>query len=103
MTRWSFSAALVLAVALSLPADSNAQLSGVENGEWRYLGGDAGHMRPNPHLTQIHAENVSELEVSWIWRSSIFGAGGEYTSRSAEPWRGRERHTPTTGTTVAAW
>ena len=51
----------MLAVALSLPADSNAQLSGVENGEWRYLGGDAGHMRPNPHLTQIHAENVSEL------------------------------------------
>jgi quinoprotein glucose dehydrogenase len=82
MTRRSFSAALVLAVGLSLPPHSNAQLSGVKNGEWRYLGGDAGHTRSNPHLTQIHAENFSELEVAWTWRSSNFWAGVEYTSRS---------------------
>ena len=82
MTRRSFSAVLVLAVGLTLPPSSAAQLSGVENGEWRYLGGDAGHTRSNPELTQINAANFSELEIAWIWRGSNFGAGVEYTSRS---------------------
>ena len=82
MTRWSFSALFVLAVGLALPPTAAAQLSGVENGEWRYLGGDAGHTRSNPGLSQITAANFSELEVAWIWRGSNFGAGVEYTSRS---------------------
>ena len=82
MTRRSFSAVLVLAVGLTLPPNSAAQLSGIENGEWRYLGGDAGHTRSNPELTQINAANFSELEIAWIWRGSNFGAGVEYTSRS---------------------
>ena len=53
--RRSFGAVLVLAVGLGVPPKGAAQLSGVENGEWRYLGGDAGHTRSNPGLTQIDA------------------------------------------------
>lgn len=34
-----------LAMLLGVPAQATAQLTGVENGEWRYLGGDAGHTR----------------------------------------------------------
>ena len=76
------SAAVILAVVLVVPPDVAAQLPGVENGEWRYLGGDAGHTRSNPGLNQIDASNFSELEVAWIWRGSNFGAGVEYTARS---------------------
>ena len=63
-----------------VPAGS-AQLTGVENGEWRYLGGDAGHTRSSP-LKQINASNFSNLKVAWIWRGDNFGPGLEYTSRS---------------------
>jgi glucose dehydrogenase len=82
MTRLSFIAALVLAVGLTLPPNSTAQLPGVKNGEWRYLGGDAGHTRSNPELTQINAANFSEFQVAWIWRGSNFWAGLEHTHRA---------------------
>jgi quinoprotein glucose dehydrogenase len=65
---------------LSLPV--LAQLTGVEQGEWRYLGGDAGHTRSAPQLNQINASNFSDLEVAWIWRGDNFGPNVEYTARS---------------------
>jgi quinoprotein glucose dehydrogenase len=73
--------ALALAALVSVPSGTSAQLAGLENGEWRYLGGDAGHTRSTP-LNQINASNFSELEVAWIWRGDNFGPGVEYTSRS---------------------
>ncbi|MDX1567572.1 MAG: hypothetical protein R3223_07215, partial [Longimicrobiales bacterium] len=43
--------ASVVALALTLPHPALAQgLPGTENGEWRYLGGDAGNSRSNPDL-----------------------------------------------------
>ena len=56
-------------------------LTGTENGEWRYLGGDAGNTRYSP-LNQINASNFSELEQAWIWRSDNFGPNLDYFSRS---------------------
>ncbi len=56
-------------------------LPGTENGEWRYLGGDAGHTRSSP-LNQINASNFSELEQAWFWRSDNFGGSPDYFSRS---------------------
>ena len=73
---------LVLTVLLGVPPISSAQLPGVENGEWRYLGGDAGHTRSNPWLTQITASNFTDLQVAWIWRGDNFGPGVEYTVRA---------------------
>jgi quinoprotein glucose dehydrogenase len=70
--------------ALALAGGSavlQAQLTGVENGEWRYLGGDAGHTRSSP-LNQINASNFSTLKVAWIWRGDNFGPGVEYTMRA---------------------
>ncbi|SVA35928.1 uncharacterized protein METZ01_LOCUS88782, partial [marine metagenome] len=50
----------VLALALlGVPAVCSAQLTGVEGGEWRYLGGDAGSTRSAPLLNQIDASNFS--------------------------------------------
>ncbi len=57
------------------------RLPGTENGEWRYLGGDAGHTRSSP-LNQIDGSNFSDLEVAWIWRSDNFGPNLDYFSRS---------------------
>ena len=80
--RWTLGVVLMLAVWLAHPLSSAAQLPGVENGQWRYLGGDAGHTRANPGLTQIDASNFSDLEVAWIWQAENFGPGTEYTIRS---------------------
>ena len=71
-------AALVLAGGSAV---LHAQLTGLENGEWRYLGGDAGHTRSSS-LNQINASNFSTLKVAWIWRGDNFGPGIEYTMRS---------------------
>ena len=57
------------------------QLPGTENGEWRYLGGDAGNTRYSP-LDQINASNFSQLEQAWRWRSDNFGPNLDYFSRS---------------------
>jgi quinoprotein glucose dehydrogenase len=63
------------------PSAGSAQQPGVENGEWRYPGGDAGSTRSTP-LDQIDASNFAGLEVAWIWRGDNFGPGVEYTFRS---------------------
>ena len=53
----------VSAVLMVPPESAFAQgLPGTENGEWRYLGGDAGHTRHSA-LDQINAGNFEDLEV----------------------------------------
>ena len=84
MTRGCRTGGVLAAIACLLAAASPAaaQLPGGEDGQWRYLGGDAGHIRSNPWLTQINADNFADLEVAWIWRSDNFGPGVEYTARA---------------------
>ena len=72
----------ILAVAVLMATPASAQrLTGTENGEWRYLGGDAGHPRSSP-LNQINGDNFAELEVAWLWRGDNFGPNLDYFSRS---------------------
>ena len=73
---------LTLMALLGGASASSAQLPGLENGEWHYLGGDAGHTRSAPLLNQIDASNFSDLQVAWIWRGDNFGPGVEFTVRS---------------------
>ena len=54
------------------PTSAQAQGSGVEDGQWTYLGGDAGHTRYQPS-DQINASNFEDLEVAWQWDASSFG------------------------------
>ena len=42
-------------------------------GDWRYIGGDAGHTRSTP-LNQINPENFENLEVEWSWSDASFGS-----------------------------
>ncbi len=74
--------ALALVALMGVPTTGSAQQPGVENGEWRYLGGDAGSTRSAPMLDQINASNFSDLEVAWTWRGDNFGPGIEYTARA---------------------
>ena len=73
-----FAVALLMATAAATLAQ---RLPGTENGEWRYLGGDAGHTRSSP-LDQINAGNFEDLEPRWIWKSDNFGPNLDYFSRS---------------------
>ncbi len=73
---------LALVIALGVAMPGSAQLTGLENGEWRYLIGDAGATRSNPQLTQINASNFEDLEVTWIWRGDNAGPQPAYTSRA---------------------
>jgi len=73
---------LIALVMMMTTAATHAQrLPGTENGEWRYLGGDAGHTRYSP-LDQINASNFGELEEVWAWRSDNFGPNLDYFSRA---------------------
>ena len=42
-------------------------------GDWRYIGGDAGHTRSTP-LNQITSENFEDLEIEWSWNDASFGS-----------------------------
>lgn len=72
----------LLLILISAPSARGAgRLTGTENGEWRYLGGDAGNTRSSP-LDQINRDNFEDLEVAWIWRSDNFGPNLDYFFRS---------------------
>jgi quinoprotein glucose dehydrogenase len=73
--------ALAAAIAFAAPTLASAQGPGTENGEWRYLGGDAWHTRYLP-ADQITAENFNTLEVAWEWSGESFGSAGSGLMRS---------------------
>ena len=52
-----------------------------QDGEWRYIGGNAAHTRYTP-LDQINAENFEDLELVWLWRGDNFGPRVDYVFRS---------------------
>ena len=62
----SLTALITLVIYFFGFSQSYAQRTGLENGEWRYLTGDAGSTRSAPMLNQINADNFSDLEVAWI-------------------------------------
>ena len=72
---------LILLILIGAPGPAVAQDQGRVNGDWRYIGGDAGHTRYSP-LDQIDASNFEELEVAWIWRGDNFGPNVDYLFRS---------------------
>jgi glucose dehydrogenase len=71
---WSMVPGLVLALAYGLlaPGSAMAQGPGTEDGQWTYLGGDAGHTRYTP-LEQLDPSNFDELEIAWQWNATSFG------------------------------
>ena len=106
------SARFALSMLLLLPAAPlAAQGPGTENGEWRYLGGDAWHTRFQPSA-QVDASNFESLEVAWEWNGASFGTPGPSLMRSTPSYvngrlytvAGERRHVvaidPSTGETI---
>jgi len=59
--------------------------SGTARGEWRYLGGDAGHTRYSP-LDQINPSNFETLQQAWTF--SAQEAVGVMTARATPSYVG---------------
>jgi glucose dehydrogenase len=102
--------ALAVGVLLAAPGMGSAQGPGTENGEWRYLGGDAWHTRYLP-ASQITADNFESLELAWEWNAASFGGGASvmratpsYVNGMLYTVAGNRRHViaidPDTGETV---
>ena len=51
--------------------------SGARNGEWSTYGGDLGHTRYAP-LDQIDADNFSQLEVAFRFKTDSLGPRPEF-------------------------
>ena len=73
----------LVAAALTGAPDAVAAQGGpgTEDGEWRYLGGDAWHTRYSP-LGQVNADNFEDLETAWLWRADNYGPFSLGVSRS---------------------
>jgi quinoprotein glucose dehydrogenase len=74
---------LLAAVFLTLPSAQSRR--GTENGEWRYLGGDAGHTRYSP-LDQVTPANFETLKEAW--RFSPLDVVGPMTARATPSYVG---------------
>ncbi|HXV62288.1 MAG TPA: hypothetical protein VEK15_16425, partial [Vicinamibacteria bacterium] len=68
-------------LVLAAGAAATAQERGNSFGEWRTIGGDAGHTRYSP-LDQIDAGNFEDLEQAWLWRGDNFGPTVDFLFRS---------------------
>ncbi|HBD97172.1 MAG TPA: hypothetical protein DC060_03120, partial [Gemmatimonadetes bacterium] len=87
---------LALGVLVTAPMAAGAQMPGVENGQWTFLGGDEGHTRYTP-ATEIDASNFNSLEVAWQFQSSSFTpsttkATGTYVDGKFITVTGERRH-----------
>jgi quinoprotein glucose dehydrogenase len=63
-----------VAVVLALPVRGQM---GASQGEWRFLGGDAGSTKYSP-LDQINRDNVRDLRIAWRWKTENFGGSPDY-------------------------
>ena len=103
----AFTLAFLCSVALAAP-------QGTENGEWRYWGGDERSTRYSP-ASEINADNFSDLEIAWRWKSDNYGPSPDYIYRATPLYiKGRlytvagQRRTvvsiaPATGETLWMW
>jgi quinoprotein glucose dehydrogenase len=70
----------LLILLFSFPGLALAQ-KGAPDGEWPTYGGDLGHTRYSA-LGQISAENFSDMEVAWRFKTDNFGPNPEYRFQS---------------------
>jgi glucose dehydrogenase len=76
---------LLGAAYLAMPSAQTPSGRGTANGEWRYLGGDAGNTRYSP-LNQVTPANFETLKEAW--RSSPVETVGPLTARATPSYVG---------------
>ena len=72
---------LSLVGTLGLTVAPGAAQQGAPNGEWPTYGGDLGHTRYSA-LDQIDADNFSDLEVAWRFKTESLGPRPEFIFQS---------------------
>jgi len=80
-TRLRVLGRLAPVVLVTWLAPAIAAQQGVNDGEWRYYGGDAGHTKYSA-LDQIDATNVKDLAVVWRWKTENFGPRPDFNFES---------------------
>ena len=68
-------------VVISMVSGPVAAQQGAPNGDWPTYGGDLGHTRYSA-LDQIDAENFSDLEVAWRFKTANLGPQPEFIFQS---------------------
>jgi quinoprotein glucose dehydrogenase len=72
----------VISAQTAKPKSSAANAGGaVANGDWAYVGHDAGGMRYSP-LKQINVDNVKNLRVAWTYHVGDISDGKGFARRS---------------------
>jgi quinoprotein glucose dehydrogenase len=116
LAGWVLVVGLLGATYLSIPSAQTRQARGVTygtaNGEWRFIGGDAGHTRYSP-LDQVTPANFESLKEAW--RFSPLDVVGPLTARATPTYingkllsvAGPKRHVvsidPTSGKLLWSW
>ncbi|RUA05012.1 MAG: hypothetical protein DSY84_00565 [Candidatus Neomarinimicrobiota bacterium] len=72
---------LSLVGTLGLTVAPGTAQQGAPNGEWPTYGGDLGHTRYSA-LDQIDADNFSDLEVAWRFKTESLGPRPEFIFQS---------------------
>ena len=76
-------AALLVAIAIGLPAEAAPPGEASAVAEWPSYGGDPGGSRYTP-IDDISAENLSQLEIAWTYRTGDVADGrGKFEETSA--------------------
>ena len=81
MPRHTARLVLPLVATLSLTVAPAAAQQGAPDGEWPSYGGDLGHTRYSG-LDQIDADNFSDLEVAWRFKTENLGPRPEFIFQS---------------------
>ena len=81
MSRHIARLVLPLATVLTVTVAPAAAQQGAPNGEWPTYGGDLGHTRYSS-LDQIDADNFSDLEVAWRFKTENLGPRPEFIFQS---------------------
>ena len=79
--KWNAIKIGLAATAVMVGMSSTVAAQGTQNGEWRSYGGDIANTRYSP-LDQINAENFSDLEVAWRFKTHNFGPNPEFNFQS---------------------
>jgi len=67
-------AVVLVAIAIGLPAEAAPPGEAGGIAEWPSYGGDPGGSRYTP-FDDIHAENLSDLEIAWTYRTGDLSDG----------------------------
>ena len=80
-SKWNAAVHGLVAAVVVAGMSSMVAAQGTQDGEWPSYGGDIANTRYSP-LDQINADNFSDLEVAWRFKTHNFGPNPEFNFQS---------------------